>query len=719
MPDPRTADIFAEAVALHRTGKLEAARDLYRQVLGREPRHGEALELLGLVHAGLGETADAIRVLEQAADVAPRSINAVFNLAMALKLAGRLADAEARFRRAVRLKPDLAHAHLLLGQVQFAQYRPAEAESSYREALRLDPKLADAHLNLGQALALQGRLREAVAAYGQAASLEPKSAQALAEQGRTLIAMSRGPRAAEVLERAVRIEPGSRIAWTLFGTALRMGGRMAEALVAFERAQALEPDAADTLFELVMAKRTMADWRGLEALTRQAEAVAARPDPASTSLFALAVIDDPAAHQKAARAFTRHVWPAAAVAGPDPAAYGPPAVARPKLKRRPEGRLAVGYVSSDLGNHPVGYALAGLLAAHDRARVEVHAISTRASEGQLARSAIRDAADRLHGAEEMSGREFAGLVREAGIDILVDLNGHFAGSTAHLFVARPAPVQVSFLGYPATMGFATMDYIIADATVLPPGDERHYDEKVVRLPHCYLPNDLSREAVGAVPRRADQGLPEGATVLAAFHGAHKLTPEVFGCWMRVLRAVEGSVLWLSSMPAAVAANLRREAEARGVGASRLVFASHVAARADHLARHRLADLFLDCAPYNAHTTAADALWMGLPVVTLVGRAFPGRVAASLLHGAGLGDLATTSLADYEACALRLAQDPAARAAIASRLAAGRTSQPLWDMARFARGLEWAYARMAVRAADGAEPAGFDVPAAAVAKGASA
>ncbi len=294
------------------------------------------------------------------------------------------------------------------------------------------------------------------------------------------------------------------------------------------------------------------------------------------------------------------------------------------------------------------------------------------------------------------------------MDIAIDLKGYTTDSRPGILRWRPCPVQVNYLGYPGTMGADYIDYLIADPVVIPPGSEPFYSERVVRLPDCYQPNDRQRRIAEATPGRREAGLPENGFVFCCFNNNYKLTPDVFSLWMRLLHRVGGSVLWLLEDNAAAAANLRREAAARGIDPSRLVFAPR-ADLPDHLARHRLADLFLDTLPVNAHTTASDALWAGLPVLTCVGEAFAGRVAASLLRAAGLPELVTGNLDDYEALALRLATRPEDLAALKRRLEANRLTCPLFDTDRYRRHLETAYATMWERAERGDAPQAFDVP----------
>jgi protein O-GlcNAc transferase len=373
-------------------------------------------------------------------------------------------------------------------------------------------------------------------------------------------------------------------------------------------------------------------------------------------------------------------------------------------------RIRVAYLSSDFREHPVAAQVLGLLRRHDRARFEITAISTGSDDGSELRQRIAASSDRFVDAARTSDQEVAELIRQAEIDVAVDLNGLTAGGRLGILARRPAPIQVNYLGYAGTIGAGHIDYVLADSVVVPPTEFPFYSEKVVWLPDSFLVSDDQREVADRTPTRGECGLPETGFVFCGFNGTYKIAPDVFRAWMRLLQAVEGSVLWLSEASATAKANLQREAAQCGIASERLVFAPRLASTADHLARHRQADLFVDTAPYNAHSTAGDALWTGLPVLTLQGSAFPGRVAASLLNPLGLSELVANSLEDYEAMALRLVRNPEELRALKARLAQGRASGRLFDTQRSARHIEAAYDAMYARLRAGQKPAAFAVKA---------
>ncbi|HEY9029384.1 MAG TPA: hypothetical protein VIP05_34175, partial [Burkholderiaceae bacterium] len=354
-------------------------------------------------------------------------------------------------------------------------------------------------------------------------------------------------------------------------------------------------------------------------------------------------------------------------------------------------RIRVGYLGGEFRNQATSILAAELFELHDKSRVEIVMFDNGWDDGSTLRQRMNAAFDEVVSISALTDDAAARAIAERRIDVLVNLNGWFGLGRTGVFARRPAPLQVNFLGFPGTLGAGYLDVIVADADVIPPGEETAYVEHVLRLPHSYQPNDR-RRAIAAAPTRASLGLPEGATVFACFNNTYKITPATFATWMRILAAVDGSVLWLLQDNDAASANLRAAAASRGIAANRLHFAPRI--RLDeHLARHACADLFLDTLPYNAHTTASDALWAGLPVLSCRGTTFPGRVGASLLHALGLADeLLVDDVAAFEARAIALAREPARLTRLRERLAHARATAPLWDTPAYARALEALYAQ---------------------------
>jgi predicted O-linked N-acetylglucosamine transferase (SPINDLY family) len=387
----------------------------------------------------------------------------------------------------------------------------------------------------------------------------------------------------------------------------------------------------------------------------------------------------------------------------------PPDPLQGSFPRRTAGdRIRIGYFSADYSGHATMHLMAGLLELHDRERFEVTGFSFGPVVQDAVRARVESAFERFVEVGNRSDREVAALSRELSIDIAVDLKGYTSEARPGIFAHRAAPVQVGYLGYPGTLGAGYVDYLIADRMVVPEGSEGYYQEKLVYLPDSYQVNDAKRRIAETRYERQELGLPREGFVYCCFNNNYKIMPAMFGVWMRILGRVPGSVLWLLEDNAQAAKNLRTAAEQQGVSSERLVFAPRVAA-GEHLARHRCADLFLDTLPCNAHTTASDALWAGLPVLTCLGQGFAARVAGSLVRAVGLPELIAASLEDYEELAVQLAQDPRRLEGLRARLEANRGSAPLFDTARYARHLESAYTLIHARHRAGLPPASIEVP----------
>lgn len=572
-----------------------------------------------------------------------------------------------------------------------AQKRWTEALTAFDAILSADPAHFRAHNNRGVALHNLRRDGEAIAAYDAALRLWPTHAGAWCNRGNALTNLKRFDEALEAYAAALRHDPALCAALDNRGALLMTLSRYEEAARDFELLAELASDHPYARGNLLLARRHVCDWRDHDALRSAVIADLRAGRPALPPFTGLAVLDDPADQTRCAEDWARRYFPSA----PDPIAR----VARPT-----GARIRLGYLSADFHTHATAHLAVELFERHDRARFETIAFSYGPPVRGAMRARLEAAFDLFLDVSALGDREIAQKLAEHGVDIAIDLKGYTLDGRPGILAHRGAPVQASFLGFPGTLGAPYVDYVIGDAVVTPREHARHYAEKIVRLPHAYQPN--SARMAASIPPRAELGLPEDAFVFCSFNNPFKLNADIFAIWMRLLRNVEGAALWLYADERA-ARNLQREAGAAGVSASRLRFAPH-APQAEHLARLACADLFLDTTPYNAHTTASDALWAGIPVVTLRGETFAGRVAASLLAAAGAPHLVAASAEAYEQLALDLARDPPRLAAIKARLAANRASTPLFDIARFTRDLERAYATMAERHAAGARPAAFDV-----------
>jgi len=660
-PDTIDAD-FQRALALHQQGQLDAAEPIYRAVLARQADHFGALHLSGLIHLQRGQLNEAVQRIGQAIAVNPAAPEAHSNQAHALQGLRRFEDALAACDRALALKPDHPEALNNRGNALLDLGRAADALASYDRALAVHAAFPQALSNRGNALRALGRLPEALESYRRALQMWPDFPAALDNCGRVLRDLKRYDEAAPLFARLLAVAPN-------------------------------QPYAPGLLFD---TRLNCCEWTGYDAMSAALTAAIERGERVDAPQSFVSHTLQPMAQRKCAELYSAAEWPE--VAAPLPARPGGGADGQ---------RIHVCYLSADLHEHATAHLMAGLFEAHDRTRFEVTAVSFGPDDGSPMRARLNRAFERFVDVRDKSDREMAGLLHGLGVDIAVDLKGYTAANRAGILARRVAPVQVNYLGFPCSMGAPFIDYIVADRHLIPARHELAYSEKIVRLPDSYQVNDDKRQIDDRTPERAQLGLPASGFVFCSFNNSFKIRPQIFDVWMRLLRDIEGSVLWLLDDNAAASASLRREAEQRGVAADRLVFAPRLPLSA-HLARHRAADLFLDTFPYNAHTTASDALWAGLPLVTLQGETFASRVAASLLHATGLPELVTESLADYEALSRTLAASPALLAQLRNRLGRQNKALPLFNTDRFRRHIEQAYVAMHERAGRGDSPQAFEV-----------
>jgi predicted O-linked N-acetylglucosamine transferase (SPINDLY family) len=641
--DARDAQALLLQVLDHyRGGALDSAASGCLDVLRALPAHVEALNLLGLVRLQQNRAADAVDAFRQA--IAGRPDNAGFhsNLGMALRAMRRLDDALAAYERSIELQPGYAPAHVNRGNTLMDLRRFPEALAAYEAALDLRPNHPGTLLHRGMALQRLDRHTEAIADFDRALAARPDDAATLEQRGKSLSKL----------------------------------GRMAEAIVDFSHALEIAPDAEFLLGVLLTEKAKICDWQDFDALKAQLEVVAMEGAPASPPFGSLLLSDDPTVQLKAAVTWV--------------ARYGHP-VPAPTWDPPAGDRIRLGFFSADLtAPHVMMQLMAGMLAQLDRQRFHLTAFSFM-ERGDADERIIAALFDEFVPVSRMSDEQVAALSRQKAIDIAIDLQAYTRGMRPRIFLSRAAPVQVNYLAYPGTTGSPAIDYIIADPTLIPPDLTQHYSERIAYLPGSYQPR-AAAEIGGAPGDRVAHGLPDDGAVFCCFNNAFKISPGDFQSWMRILDRVSGSVLWLLHDVDDAIANLRRSAGKAGIDPARLVFAAR-APLPVHLARQRLADLFLDTSPYNAHTTTSDALLAGLPVLTRVGTTFAGRVAASILNANGLPELVTSTTAAYEDEAVRLATDPEALAALKQKVRRNARTHSFFDIAAYTRNLEALFEQM--------------------------
>jgi protein O-GlcNAc transferase len=706
--DPEQPDAlhYLGLIALQ-MGHHKAAADLIGQALELRPNFFDALVNFATLRRAVGDLPGAIECLERVIQAQPRNATALSNLGEMLREANRLAEAEQILLRAIRVAPKHAAAHSNLGAVLLAFDRAEDSLKCFNRALALDPKFADAHKNLSAVLTRLGRPVPAEAAARKALAFSPPRADILNNLGIAILNQARTDEAISILQRAVELDSLHPDATYNLANALGRASRIDEASVAARQAAAARPHSATAAAMAASSALFVCDFATADAGTARIEEMGAagkfdfERNAAAAGLYyhvPFLGLGDATRRQLQSLIEKRFVEESK----------------RGKLARRAgcSGRPRIGYVSPNFGSHSIGNVLRPLFAAHDRSAVEIFAYSLvdRSKNGGPFYKSLREGAEHWIELADLDHLAAADRIAADHIDVLVDLTGYMHDARLEIFAQRPAPVQVYWLGHGGDLGLSFIDYIIGDSSVTPAGEDGRYIERIARLPEVFAPADTY-----AVPdvafTRQQFGLEPEAVVFCAFNNSKKIDRKVFDCWTQILRAVPNSQLWLSNLFASkrLVANLQAATAAAGIDPHRLVFAAPVADKGEHLARHALADLFLDTFRVNAATTAIDALWAGLPVLTKRGDDFFSRISTSLLHSLEMPELIVQDEAAYVARAIALAQDPAARLALKARLKGQLRSSPLFDIDRFARHLERAFIHMTERARAGEAPASFDVP----------
>jgi protein O-GlcNAc transferase len=659
-----------------------------------KPQYPEAHCNRGHALVALGRAAEAIASYDAALAAAPRFVDAHAGRARALVDLKRYAEALESCAPLLRIEPRSLDGWCLQGSVLLKNKQPEAALAAFDRALECHPDAAEAHNNRGTALRDLRRPREALAAYERALRLRPQFAQVYCNVANIGLDSGRYEEALGHCDEALRMAPGLAEALNIRGTALRVLKRYGEAAATYEQLLAAAPLFGQAQSHLLFARASLCDWTDRSQQVTHITARLAQNESASSPHAFLWICDSGAAQLRCATLYSREQFPAST-----PLWQG---------EQYKHGRLRVAYLSADFSDHPVAHLIAGVLERHDRSRFETFGVALHRDgvEGAM-HVRMRHAFEHFLDVSEAGDRDIARLLREAEIDIAVDLTGHTRGGRLGILACRPAPVQINFLGFTGTSGADYVDYLIGDEVAIPAHHESFFSERIVRMPHSFLPNDDCQPIAAHTPERCALGLPDEGFVFCAFNNPYKLNPGVFDVWMRLLGEVPGSVLWLRAEAGAVAENLKREAVTRGITPDRLVFAPRLESMEAHLARYRQADLFLDTVPYGAHATARDALWAGLPVLTCAGESFASRVAASLLRGLGLEELITGSLDDYASQALKLARAPGLLGELRATLAQRRAG-PLFDTELFRQHLESAYVAVHERQRRGEAPANLTV-----------
>jgi protein O-GlcNAc transferase len=656
-------------------GRMDEAIVAYKRALILKPDFAEAYNNMGVILREQGKLDEAIAAYDRALSIKPDFAEAYNNMGVTLQEQGKLDEAIAAYNKALILKPDYADTYNNIGATLREQGRLGEAIAAYDRALSIKPGYVDAYNNMGNALKDQGKLEEAIAAYNKALILKPSNAEAYNNMGVTLQEQGKLDEAIAAYNKALILRPDYAKAYNNMGVTLQEQGKLDEAIAAYDRALSIKPDYADARSERLFQLGHICDWSAIEADRSYVAELGIIG--ASVAPFCFLPLEDaPERHRLRSELYAKETYTQRPL----------PAIAKPS--RKPE-RLRIGYFSGDFRNHAMMHCMAQIFAVHDKSNFEIFAYSYGPDTQDKMRKKLMSDVDAFHDVREMSDVQIVDLARAENLSIAVDLQGYTKDTKTALFAYGLAPVQISYLGYPGTLGADFTDYIVSDPVVIPEEKRQCYSEHIFYLPYTYFPTDNTRAISKNIITREDMGLPNEGFVFCCFNNNYKISQKEFDIWMRLLGRVEDSVLWLLKSNKWAEQNLKREAEARGISAERLIFAEKVT-QDEHLARQKLADLFLDTFNYNAHTTTSDALWAGLPVVTKLGEGFAARVAASLLTAIGLPELITESEEAYEALALALATDTNELAKIKSKLEANRLTQPLFDSEMYTRHLETGY-----------------------------
>ena len=675
-PFSSSGQSLQQALALHQRGDFQQAEAIYLKLLTINPANSEALQLLGAIALEKGNNQEALELISLAIEINPRVASYHSNQGVALKELSKFEEAVASFDKAIFLRPSYAEAYSNRGAALRRLHLLDAAISSCEKAISLNPSLVEAYSNIGLALQEQKKLDAAILIFDKAVSLKSNYYQAYSNRGNALLELKQFDAAIASYDKAIALRPDFAEAYYNRGAAQKELKQLDSAIESYDKAFSLKPDHPYLLGMRQHLKMLICDWEDFESNIRLIKQKIQCKFKATSSFTTIGLPVSLSDQRQTADNWYRDKFPSNSYLGPI-------------VKHQRQAKIRLGYFSADFHNHATAYLMAELFERHDKDKFELIAFSFGPETKDEMQIRVSQAFDHFINVASLSDLEVALLSRELGIDIAIDLKGVTQDYRLSIFSYRAAPIQVSYLGYPGTLGADYIDYLIADKTLIPPQSQHHYSEKIVYLPNSYQVNDRHRVIAPTQFTKQELGLPEDAFVFCCFNNNFKITPDIFDSWVRILKAVDSSVLWLLQDNPTAAMNLQKEAARRGLDPARLVFAKRMDLP-EHLARHKAADLFLDTTPCNAHTTASDALWAGLPLLTCMGESFASRVAASLLNAIELPELVTESLVEYEALAIELATTPSKLNALKEKLDRNRLTTPLFDTELFTKHIEAAF-----------------------------
>ncbi|MEY4767379.1 MAG: hypothetical protein RL637_18 [Pseudomonadota bacterium] len=678
--NPKDAQTYNNlANSLQAWGKIDDAIKQYKQALILKKDYAQAYFNLGNTYCYLKQWQLASDYYQQAINFQPNYASAFSNLGVCFKELNQLEKAIKCYQQALQLNPNLADAYSNWGVALQAQGYYQAAVNCYQQALQLKPD-AITYNNLGISQKDQGELAAAIDSYQQALLLKPNYAEALNNLGVVFQLQGQNEVALNYYQQALNLKPNDADTHNNVGNLFKGLRQYESAIEAYRNALNCQNDytiAFDNLFKTLL---DCCVWHNYDINYQRFIDNVKLSDPNCNPFNFLSICDSVELQQRCAYTYTKQKHPL---------------IDSPLWQGEPysHSKIRLAYISADFRDHPVSYLATQLFEIHNRQRFEVIGISLRAEDKSPIGQRVKNAFDQFIIVADYSDKQIAELIKQLEIDIAVDLMGITQHSRTSIFAYKPAPIQVNYLGYPGTMATEYIDYLIADAWVIPPHHQIFYQEKIVYLPSCYLVTDDRCEIAKSIPSRRELNLPENGFVFCCFNNSYKLTPTIFNIWLTILKQIENSVLWLPKTNSLAMKNLIEIAQQQGVNSQRLIFATYTETTAEHLARLSQADLFLDTQPYNAHTTAIDALWAGVPVLTCNGNAFAGRVAASLLNSLQLAELITEDLTSYQQLAIQLATEPDLLQSIRQKLQIQRQISPVFNTQQFAHHLETAYSTM--------------------------
>ncbi len=746
----------AKAIQYHKSGQLQKAEEIYKKILHINPNHPDSLHLLGVLAYQVGKIDIAVTLIskaiqnnpdnpsfynnfgnvlkeqgkfneavscyQKALKLKPDYAEACNNMGNTFKEQGELNEAVSCYQKAVKLKPDYAEAYNNMGNVFKDQNKLTDAVLCYEKALEFKPNLPEAHNNMGNAFKDQHKLDDAILCYQKALELRPNFNEAYNNMGTALQDQGKSTEATSCYKKALEIKPDYVSAYYNLGHVFQGQGEFDEAISCYRKALELRPDYAEAYNNMGAMFQEQSELN--EAISCYQKAVELKPDYAEAYNNLFHQFQQACAWQKTKGladkldGFTAKALDSGTKTGETPFVnlmkYTDPArnftVAKSwscdiertvsnlknyfphDVRKSSKTKITIGYLSNDFRNHPMAHLMLGLFGLHNRNEFSIFCYSYGEDDASTYRAQIRRDCDRFVDIHNLNDTAAAKCIYEDQVDILVDLKGYTRGNRIGIYALRPAPVQVRYLGLAGTTGADFFDYIITDRIVTPEEHARYYSENFAYMPHSYQVNDHTQEISNKDWKKADFGLPEGSFVFCSFNQSYKIEPVMFNSWMKIIQQIPESVLWLQGTNETAKKNLRLEAEVRGMKSDRLIFAEKLS-KSEHLARLRLADVALDTRIVSGAATTSDALWVGLPVITLQGSNFASRMSSSILTAIGLSELVVHSIEEYESLAIDLAHNPGKLQAIRQKLARNLTTEPLFDTPRFARNLEKAYREM--------------------------